>query len=147
MLLWAKREQYRNDREKESLTGFFSIVPHKVSCSSIRRQNHAVASPIDQASTKKSPPYQGKYIIIQLYSIFTLCLCRLAIVWPLWPSFLLLRLFMCLVTVDMAQLGQVRVIAFLRHPWSVPPTLITRDLPFILLSPPTSVILLDSNTL
>jgi hypothetical protein len=54
--LWAKREQYGNDREKESLTGFSSIVPHKVSCSSIRRQHHAVASPIDQASTKKSPP-------------------------------------------------------------------------------------------
>ncbi len=98
--LWEEREQYGNDREKESSTGFSSIVPHKVSCSSIRRQHHAVASPIDQASTKKSPPYQGKYIAIQLYSLFTFCSCLQAIVWPLWPSFLLLRLFMCHVSVD-----------------------------------------------
>jgi hypothetical protein len=61
--------------------------------------------------------------------------------------FLLFWLFICHVTVDTAQLGQVRVKAFLRHLWSVPPTLITRDLSFILLSPPTSVILLHSNTL
>ena len=81
------REQYGNDREKKSFTGFSSIVPHKVSCSSLRQQNHAVASPIDQASTKNSPPYQGKYIVIQLYSLFTFCSCRMAISWPLWPSF------------------------------------------------------------
>jgi len=85
--LWAEREQYGNDREKESFTGFSSIVPHKVSCSSFRQQHHAVVSQIDQASTKKSPPYQGKYIVIQIYSLFTFCLCRLAIVWLLWPSF------------------------------------------------------------
>ena len=147
MNMWAKREQYRNDREKESLTGFSSIVPHKVSCSSIRQQHHSVAAPIDQASTKKSPPYQGKYIVILIYSLFTFCSCRLALVRPLQPSFLLFWLFICHVTVDTAQLGQVRVKAFLRHLWSVPPTLITRDLSFILLSPPTSVILLHSNTL
>jgi hypothetical protein len=97
-------------------------------------------------STKKSPQYQGKYIVILIHSLFTFCLCRLAIVWPLWPSFLLLRLFMCHVTVDTAQLGQVRVKAFLRHLRSVHPTLTTRDLPFILLSPPNSVLPFYSNT-
>lgn len=53
---------------------------------------------------------------------------------------------MCHVTVDTAQLGQVCVKAFLQHLWSVPPTLIPRELPFILLSPPISVILFDTNT-
>ena len=62
--LWAKREQYGNDREKESSTAFSSIVPHKVSCLSIRRQHHAIASSIDQASTKKvspHPPLPGRF--------------------------------------------------------------------------------------
>ena len=85
--MWAKREQYGNDREKVSPTDFSSIVPHKVSFSSIRRQHHAIAPPIDQASTKKSPPNQYKYIVMQLYSLFTFCLCCLAIIWPLWLSF------------------------------------------------------------
>ncbi len=122
------------------------IVPHKVSCSSIRRQHHAIASPIDQASTKNSPPYQGKYIVILIYSLFTFCSCRLALVRPLRRSFLLFWLFICHVTVDTAQLGQVRVKAFLWHLWSVHPTLTTRDLPFILRSPPNSVLLFYSNT-
>ena len=93
--LWAVRELYQNDREKEILTGSSPKISHKVSFLSLRQQHHAVASLIDQASTKKSPPYQGKYIVIQLYSLFTFCLCHLAIVWPLWKSFSLLWPLMC----------------------------------------------------
>ena len=89
------RELYGNDIEKESFTGFSLPVPHKVSRSSLHQEQHAVASPIDQASTKKSPPYQGKYIVTQIYSIFAFCSCRLAIVWLLWPSFFICFGYLC----------------------------------------------------
>ena len=99
--LWAEREQYGNDREKDNITGFSSVVPHKVSCLSILRHHHSIVSPIDQASTKKSPPYQSKCIVIQIYFLIIFCLCRLAIVWPLWPSFVIASaIFMCHVSVD-----------------------------------------------
>ena len=109
--MWTVRELYGNDREKERFTGFSSIVPHKVSCLSFCQQHHAVASPIDQASTKKSPTYQDKYIVIQPYSLFTFCLRRLDIVWPLWPSFFIAS------AIDVSHkpglLGQVRVKVFI----------------------------------
>ena len=67
--------------------------------------------------------------------------------WPLFGRygchFSLLWLFMCHVSVDPTQFGQVCVKAFLWHLWSMSSYISPmRDLPFIFLFPPTSVILL-----